>query len=197
MEDFISHNVIYSLDELKKLIISKGDAEILHKIKRFMYKITCKQNLPGEIFRKYPKNIKYAYVNFRPFLESEEFKNYNIEISNYGRIKINNSIEPQVEEKEGWFYIKTKKIYYPVYRFVAEVWCECSFEDSSSWQVHHLSNDGNNNTPENLIWIKDVSHNFIPKYALDRINNYVKDKIVETQTENEEINKIIEIINTY
>ena len=130
-------------------------------------------------------------------MESDEFKKYKIEVSNYGRIKINGIIEKQLEEKEGWFYIKIKNRDYPVYRFVAEVWCECPFEDASGWQVHHISNDGNNNTPENLIWIKYASHNFIPKYSFDKIYNHVKDKIGEIdEIKNEGIKKIIEILNT-
>jgi hypothetical protein len=191
MKGILNHNIIYSLDELKELIVSKADAKIIHGIKRYMHKVTTNKKLPGEIFRKYPKNINFAYINFRDFLESDEFKKYSIEVSNYGRIRINNIVEKQVEEKEGWFYIKTKDIYYPVWRFVAEVWCEFPYDDARGWQVHHISNDGNNNTPENLIWIKDTSHNFIPKRVIDKVQN------LDFKTEtNEEIDKIIEIINT-
>jgi hypothetical protein len=190
MKGILAHNIIYSLGELKKLIMSKADAEIIHMIKRYMYKITTNKELPGEMFRKYPKNINFAYIKFRPFLESDESKKYSIEVSNYGRIKINNIIEKQIEEKEGWFYIKTKGIYYPVWRFVAEVWCEFPYNDTRGWQVHHISNDGNNNTPENLIWIKNTSHNFIPKHIIDKIQG------ANVKTENnKEIDKIIEIMN--
>jgi len=185
MENIIYHKIDYSLDELKKLIISKNDAEVIHRIKRYMFSVITSKNLPGEIFRKYPKNINFAYHDFRPFLQSDESKKYNIEVSNYGRIKINNDIKKQIEEKIGYFYVKTEKIHYPVWRFVAEVWCEFPFDDTLGWQVHHISNDGNDNTPDNLMWIKDSSHNSIPKYAVDKLNieNY------------KDINVIIENIN--
>jgi hypothetical protein len=165
------HIINYSITELKQMVLSKNDAEIIHNLKRHMNKIVYNKNLPGEVFRKYPQNINYAYVNFRPFLKSKEYENYNIEVSNYGRIRINGLIERQVEVKEGYFYIKSDAVDYPVYRFVAEVWCECPFSDSVGWQVHHISNDGSNNMSENLIWIEDSSHNKIPKYALDKFKN--------------------------
>ncbi|MDR0718105.1 MAG: hypothetical protein LBF78_00600 [Treponema sp.] len=190
-EGVLNHNIIYSLDELKELIVSKADAAIIHIIKRYMHKITTNKRLPGEIFRRYPKNINFAYIEFRSFLESNKFREYNIGVSNYGRIKINDIIEKQIEEKEGWFYIKTKDIHYPVWRFVAEVWCEFPYNDACGWQVHHISNDGNNNTPENLIWIKDTSHNLVPKHVTDKMPDF------NFKTENnEEINRIINIINT-
>jgi hypothetical protein len=170
-ENEIVHIINYSINELKQMVLSKNDAGIIHSLKRHMNKIVYNQNLPGEVFRKYPRNINYAYVNFRPFLKSKEYENYNIEVSNYSRIRINGLIEKQVEVKNGYFYIKSNTIDYPVYRFVAEVWCECPFSDSVGWQVHHISNDGNDNTPENLIWIEGSSHNKIPKYALDKFKN--------------------------
>jgi hypothetical protein len=170
-EEKAVHIINYSINELRQMILSENDAEIIHNLKRYMSKIVFNQNLPCEMFRKYPKNINYAYVNFRPFLKSKEYENYNIEVSNYSRVRINGLIEKQVEVKDGYFYIKSNTIDYPVYRFVAEVWCECPFEDSVGWQVHHISNDGNDNTPENLIWIKESSHNKIPKYASDKFKN--------------------------
>jgi hypothetical protein len=120
-------------------------------------------------------------------LESDEFKKYSIEVSNYGRIRINNIIEKQIEEGEGCFYIKIKNRYYPVWRFVAEVWCEFPSDDTyKRWEVHHISNDGNDNTPENLIWIKDTDHKLIPPKALNKI-----EKVNFEIENNEEIDKIL------
>jgi hypothetical protein len=201
LEEIVIHNVNYSFEELKKLVVSKTDSEMIHLIKRYMHKITV-DFLPGEVFRKYPIKINFAYKEFRKFLQSDEFNEYNIEVSNYGRVRINGKIEKQIEEKEGWFYVKSKNIYYPVWRFVAEVWCEFPFEDTFGWQVHHISNDGNNNTPENLIWIKDTSHNFIPKYAIDKMQEIfykvTKDEYVNNVhiVKNIGVDKMVEIINS-
>jgi len=64
------------------------------------------------------------------------------------------------------------------------------------WQVHHISNDGNNNTPENLIWIKDVSHNLIPKIKtnkmIEMINSpkeLLKNYVYLTILQDNELNK--------
>jgi hypothetical protein len=194
LEEILTHKINYSLEELKKIVISKRDSEIIHIIKRNMHKIIV-DYLPGEVFRKYPQNINFAYQDFRKFLKSDKFNEYSIEVSNYGRVRINGKIEEQVEEKEGWFYVKTNKINYPIWRFVAEVWCEFPFEDTCGWQVHHISNDGNNNTPENLIWIKESSHNFIPKYAIDKMRSISYNEIIQENDNN--ANKIIEINNIF
>jgi hypothetical protein len=190
MENIISQSIDYTLDELKMLVNTTIDNIIIHKIKRYMYKIYRKE-LPGEIFRKYPKNPNHILYKFREFFASEKGGNYIIEVSNYGRIKINDNIAKQIEEKNGWFYIKiTETVNYPVYRLVAETWCKCFFEDSTdNWQVHHLSNDGYDNTPNNLIWIKGNFHNKIRTPKKEQLKN-------KNDEPNEEIEKIIKKLNT-
>jgi hypothetical protein len=164
MENIVSHSINYSLDELKNLVNSTPNNMFIHKIRRFMYKIKCDNDLPGEIFRKYPKNINHATLEFREYLNSfDGVHNFSpIEVSNYGRIRCQN-IYHQYEDKPGWLYVHiTHKVKYPVYRLVAETWLECPFEDSLNWQVHHISNDGYDNSPSNLVWIKNDFHKSIP-----------------------------------
>jgi hypothetical protein len=173
MTDIIQHTVNYSLDELKELVNSPMDNKLFQKIKRYMHLITCNKNLSGEVFRKYPLSPSPA----------------TFECSNLGRIRINGDICKPVEEKPGWLYVYFDKQRYPVYRIVAETWCVCPSGDSSDWQVHHITNDGYDNTPGNLIWIKGDAHK--------KIGTPREQKMKITFDENdEEIKRIIEELNS-
>jgi hypothetical protein len=148
MAEIIQHTINYTLDELKKMVkpstyeyVNVYDGIPVHKIREI-------EPLPGEVFRKYPKKEM-------------------IEASNLGRIKIENEIIEQWDDDskgKGWLSIKMGKILdYPkyVYRFVAETWCQCP-DDLTGWEVHHITNNGYDNRPENLIWIKRDLHKQIP-----------------------------------
>jgi hypothetical protein len=147
MPEIIQHTINYTLEELKKMVkpstyeyVTIFDGLPVHQIKD----VNC---LSGEVFRKYPKNNA-------------------IEVSNLGRMKINNEIVEQWDDDangKGWLYVKIKTIAYPkyVYRFVAETWCQCP-DDTQGWEVHHISNNGYDNRPDNLIWIKREAHGKIP-----------------------------------
>lgn len=199
MKNSISHNVNYTLDELKSMVNSVQNNIFIHKIKRHMHKIECDKNLPGEIFRKYPKIVNHATLEFRDYLQSfDGIHNFRpIEVSNYGRVRdCDFGILGPYEEKPGWLSVhmptpnancKAPRVFYPVYRLVAETWLECPFEDSLNWQVHHISNDGYDNTPDNLIWIKKDSHMVIPTR---------KDAgIMEVAEDRAEIERIIDLLN--
>jgi hypothetical protein len=152
----MSHSIKYTADELTAIAESSGKVPEMHRLKRYMYRIYHEKNLPGEIFRKYPGDIKFARYDFRTFLQSEERGAYEIEASNYGRIRINGTIARQHEEKKGWLVVRiTNRIKYPVYRLVAETWCDCFMDDSFGWQVLHVTGDGYDNSPDNLMWIRD------------------------------------------
>ena len=79
-------------------------------------------------------------------------------------------------------------IKYPVYRFIAETWCLCPSNNSTGWQVHHISNDGYDNTPGNLIWLKSDIHKEI---------GTPREKKIKIQLDNEsEIMMLIEELNS-
>lgn len=148
MTEIISHVINYSLDELINLVKPSTYEYINVFNGKPVHQILDINPLPGEIFRKYPKNNV-------------------IEISNLGRMKIDNEIIKQWDDDangKGWLYVKIGKIIeYPkyIYRFVAETWCEYP-KDIGGLQVHHISNNGYDNRPENLIWIKKDLHAKIP-----------------------------------
>ena len=111
----------------------------------------------GEVFRKYPKNPKFALEDIRQYLGKITNE---IEVSNLGHIKINGSIvSPFEKDKKGYFYVTLQdKIDYLVYRLVAETWCEFLLEDSNGWHIHHIVDDGSNNRADNLIWCEGQMH---------------------------------------
>ena len=195
------HVVYYTMDELKEFVNSPMDNILFQKIRRYMHLVTHSKNLPGEIFRTYPIHIDLAKVEFREFLlhnnnsgsnsiDCESKTNYQIECSNFGRIRINGSITKPIEEKIGWLEIHLDKIKYPVYRIVAETWCVCPSNDSSGWHVHHISNDGYDNTPGNLLWINGGVH-------IKKISTPREQKINIKFDENaDEIKRIIDELNS-
>jgi hypothetical protein len=112
----------------------------------------------GEVFRKYPKDPKFAYAEVVPYLDKLIA---DIEVSNKGNIKVNGSTVSPYKKEDGDYYVQLQENFsYKVYRLIAETWCLCPSSDSSGWDVHHLVNDGPN-VPENLIWIKRGLHNQI------------------------------------
>ena len=136
MTEYFHHLISYSLEELQQ--ISKGK----------------------EVFRTYQKNPYKFYYNLRSFWDTKEGQKIKIEVGNKGTIKINGKIVEPFEKKKGWFFIKICDTIeeYPLYRLVAETWCEFLGQDTTGWDVHHISNDGTDNTPENLIWINSDVH---------------------------------------
>lgn len=159
----------YSMEELTELII---DFRILKRRKEnnFHLKIQGKEIylceddcLPGEVFREHLLNKK-------------------IEASNYGRIKYDGKIVKQKETdgKIGWLQLEKAISYeyeigkYYTYSYVYQIVCDIwhgfnpykKMGDSVFWERHHISNDGYDNRPENLLWISRVDHKKIP-YELD------------------------------
>ena len=98
------------------------------------------------------------------FMDNEYFKNnYNIklEISNYGRVKINNEfIIPTVENgtfKHGLIvYINNDWQKKSIHRLVKETFDPII--EMEKYEVHHINNNGNDNRLENLIWVSKDDH---------------------------------------
>ncbi|GAB6392982.1 MAG: HNH endonuclease [Treponematales bacterium] len=143
MADYVQHLIMYSTDELRSLLKNE------------------------EVFRIFPKNPNRFYYNLRPLLDTDDVKKLNIEVSNLGTVKINGTVVKPFEKNKGWLYIKIcdKIPEYPLYRLVAETWCEFLGEDTVGWEAHHISNDGYDNRPENVIWIKKEEHQQVHKWT--------------------------------
>lgn len=146
----------YSLDQLNEKIIPTSE--------------TVKK------YEKIPREDRF----YRDTKENEDEKwklcpeRIEIEVSNFGRIKIDGKIWAQKEENytnRKWYlkldniskvpreYIEYLKTFRYTYNLVATIWLARYIEDESVWDVHHITNEGYDNRPENLIWMKRHDHN--------------------------------------
>ncbi|GHV17171.1 hypothetical protein FACS189493_4310 [Spirochaetia bacterium] len=158
------------------------------------------ENLEGEMFKKYPDT----------YLDSDK---KSIEISNFGRVKLDKKIVPQYvpDDDENLYVdipgIRTKRRE-KVYRLVAEIWCENPNIDFYN-QDHHISNNWYDNRKENLLWVTETQHARIHPFMMNMIHGitvYLGNSICalfsmsrknETPILYEEIKKLNkEIINT-
>lgn len=120
--------------------------------------------IPGEIFVS--KTIKITDT-------SENEIEIAISASNLGRVKNSDGIIRQKIDNEkstgDWLYIeiennnKLHKIW--VYKIIANIWCiKPKHEDSGQgiiWDIHHISNNGFDSRPSNLIWLTRIEHKVI------------------------------------
>lgn len=158
----------YSISELRKMIIPRD--LLLQKEKYSIFGKPVFSNLdpeiPGEVFRCHPLNK-------------------NLEASNYGRIRVHTKNDTKIvtqkeTEKLGWLILdwpsdldaELKKLIYSfkydyVYRVVCDVWhgLNPGLTSKKYWERHHISNDGYDNRPENLIWVRPGDHRKI--HSLD------------------------------
>ena len=124
-----------SLDELQEKSSAKPDVPFFTN--------TDTNLLPNEVFKPHPK--------------------LPIEASNYGRIKFKDKIllqnpDPTQTYPYGYLWVEIPgKSKEKVYRLVAETWCERP--DTENYNtVHHISNNGTDNRPENLLWVTKEQH---------------------------------------
>ena len=142
-----------------------------------VYKIEQNDELPNEKFIPY-NNLFLSTYKFRSSISLNELLDMNITVSNYGRVKIKGKIVTQYQYKFGYLAIKiTDEILYDVYRLVAETWVKCPVENTfeydgnNCWVVHHITDNGFDNRPENLVWLSRNSHSKIHNEA--KINNNI------------------------
>lgn len=101
-------------------------------------------DLPGEIWKDYPHNRKYT-------------------ISSYGRVRYENNIVPQKDKdgKVGYLILDDseydeKLLTYCIYQLVAYTFFERPQEDGC--HIHHISNNGYDNSIGNLIYLTEDQH---------------------------------------
>jgi len=130
-----------TLEELKNSILPKPHKPF--EIDGFpVFLNTGKESLPEEIFEKHP--------------------DYDIEVSNLGRIKFNNDVLLQLPDTKqsspyGYLLVRIKNKNYRVYTLVAETFCERLNKDVYR-TVHHINNNGMDNRASNLIWVTKEQH---------------------------------------
>jgi hypothetical protein len=105
---------------------------------------TEKELLPNEIFKEHPE--------------------YPVEVSNMGRVRMDKKIllqQPDLSKDDpyGYLWVDIPKIdtnERKVYRLVAKTWCDRPNPVYNT--VHHISNNGMDNRPENLLWVTRDQH---------------------------------------
>jgi hypothetical protein len=146
----------YTLDELNEKIVERS-------------KIIEEYNLQDIKSRLYRNINKIENENWKTCSERP-----GIRVSNLGRVEIDKKIWQQREVKNKIGYLifdnyrnvpEKYKDYLSqfnyVYQLVARIWLGRHIEDGCIWDVHHITNKGFDNRPENLIWMKRCEHNMI------------------------------------
>ena len=137
--------------------------------------------------------VVYQYTDDKPlsnetFMENKYFKDtykITLEVSNYGRVKINGEIRvADLEDKENntfkhglVLYINSDWNKKGIHRLVKETFDPII--DMDKYDVHHLNNNGNDNRLENLIWVTKEDHRKIDSdfnVKLKEIASAIKNK---------------------
>lgn len=171
--------------------------------------------------------IKYENLNFSYYTVRNKFKTLidekRIEVSNFGRIRLNGEILQQFQKNYGYLYVRlSDEIDYPVYRLVAETYCKfpnkmvinnevqiCNITDTALdhpaknyWEVHHIVNNGFNNQASNLMWMIHTDHQLLShKYVNNKLRIELKNKLIndniDYETKIEILDDLIAIHNKY
>ncbi|MDD3419828.1 MAG: hypothetical protein PHE78_04405 [Candidatus Gastranaerophilales bacterium] len=97
----------------------------------------------------------------------KKYKDVVIKASNFGRVardecgKLNIIEQFDIEKDYGELYIPEFWKSLRVWTLIAHAWIEkddTQEENLGPWQVHHISNNGYDQRPENLIWIRRNLH---------------------------------------
>jgi hypothetical protein len=126
-------------------------------------------------YEPFAVNGKIVYQNRdEDFVYDEVFKHHpiiDVEASNYGRIRHNGVVLEQhpdttKPEPTGYLWVEIPGVSkYLVYRLVAETWCEHPLPVYTT--VHHISNNGTDNRPDNLLWVTAEQHAEIHPFLKD------------------------------
>ncbi len=117
------------------------------------------EELPGEVFRK--GQVSYGKDGNQVFFEAEG--------SNFGRVRLQGKILAQKArdpEHQDYLivYINTVIPSVSVHRIIASLWCKQPEGFTvSDLEVHHITNNGYDNRPCNLLWVTRDEHAEIEK----------------------------------
>lgn len=113
------------------------------------------EELPGEVFKK---GLVSVGQNANKVV-------FEIEGSNFGRVRSHGKILEQNDPKNADYLMVTiedEDTSAPVHRVIATLWCKSPEGiDVSTLQVHHITNNGFDNRPCNLLWVSQIEHSKI------------------------------------
>jgi len=147
----IQQTTNYSIEELRSMILVNeegvGYSPVLSSLGKPLFDEDC-DCLHGECFRLDPET--------------------KAEGSNFGRVRVDGRIlkqYPQEGKAKDWLCVDIpnyqKGVY--VWRVIAGAWCQ---KREGSSIVHHISNNGFDNRPANLLWVDATEHYAIEKGIL-------------------------------
>lgn len=138
-QKLIEYDKIEDKDAIKKTYASKNYDE---------------NDLNGEIWQKFPLNPKYL-------------------VSNLGRIKFKGKIQHQIEEinpkngeiKCGYLVLEDQNLRKDyIYNFVAYTFLDKI--EGDGYHVHHITNDGDDNSVNNLILLTAAEHSIVHGFKI-------------------------------
>lgn len=138
-QKLIEYDKIEDKDAIKKTYASKNYDE---------------NDLNGEIWQKFPLNPKYL-------------------VSNLGRIKFEGKIQHQIEEinpkngeiKCGYLVLEDQNLRKDyIYNFVAYTFLDKI--EGDGYHVHHITNDGDDNSVNNLILLTAAEHSIVHGFKI-------------------------------
>ena len=113
-------------------------------------------DLEGEIWKEYPLNPKYL-------------------VSNLGRIKFDGKIQAQTDQvdpvtgkiKGGYLVLENKDLRQDyIYNFVAYTYL--GKIEGDGYHVHHITNDGNDNSINNLVLLTAAEHSIVHGFKIGK-----------------------------
>jgi len=151
--------------ELSKEYSTEDLAGMLKKVEDYPYMHLELNDLDNEEWEDYNLENILSMYNKNHYIGKRYHNIEKLQVSSKGRVKIilKGNNEPrillQTDDLEGG-YLRLPEFpgFGNVYRLVAEVWLEHSKERNI---VHHINNDGYDNSVNNLIWVTAEEHNEI------------------------------------
>ena len=127
----------------------------------------CNNDSINEFYRNMPRHMWVFNRTDVDILPGESWRPCrepykNVMASNLGRIKIDDKIVVPIDEIGDYGgYLKIEQIGEYVYNLVANAWLDG--DKGTGCETHHISNDGYDNRPENLMYLphdihQDVHH---------------------------------------
>ena len=151
----------YEVEDLRKLFIHLNKTEVYKPVffdNDIPMHLTESEKINGEIFKE--KAIQIVTNNYGKI-------KLKISASNMGRVKYDNKVITQrlIDGKEDYLVVdieeNNKKYEIFVYRIVAQVWLSRIDDNNSQMHVHHITNNGFDNRPSNLMWVSKEEHDII------------------------------------
>jgi hypothetical protein len=150
----------FTIEELSDRVLRNAVINARYEKITPFFKETDETLLSGESWKPY--SGKYSH----------SFKDKNVAISNLGSVRIDGQIAEQIDTAplRGELYLKNYAENMKIWTLVAETWLtqdpdqeKACFEGENAniWDIHHITNDGYDNRPENLIWLKRALHHKI------------------------------------